>query len=160
MSVLQVALAVIRSEAGVVWIERGRPPSLGRWALPGGRVEPGEEPLEAARRETLEETTLVVSGGRPLAVLTERFETTSGAYLYDVVVHVGVFDDPGGSIMAGDGVTAALRAHQPPAPALAPDLRLALLVAGEATYDLAARIRVDGDDLTILEWGDRAPSVG
>ena len=70
----RIALGVIRGPRGIVWIERGTPPSLGRWALPGGRVEPGEEPLAAARREVQEETLLDVDDGRLLAVLEERFE--------------------------------------------------------------------------------------
>jgi 8-oxo-dGTP pyrophosphatase MutT (NUDIX family) len=32
-----------------------------RWCLPGGRIEPGESPLEAAVRETAEETGLRVA---------------------------------------------------------------------------------------------------
>ncbi len=31
---------------------------MGSWSLPGGRVEPGETPAEAAVREVLEETSL------------------------------------------------------------------------------------------------------
>jgi 8-oxo-dGTP pyrophosphatase MutT (NUDIX family) len=32
----------------------------GEWCLPGGAIEPGERPAEAAERETLEETGLTV----------------------------------------------------------------------------------------------------
>ena len=59
----RIALGVLRGPDGVVWIERGKPPSLGRWALPGGRIEPGEQPGDAARREVLEETELAVGDG-------------------------------------------------------------------------------------------------
>ncbi|MFN3354377.1 MAG: NUDIX hydrolase [Brevundimonas sp.] len=40
----------------VLLIRRGRPPRLGEWSLPGGRIEPGEGVREAALRELREET--------------------------------------------------------------------------------------------------------
>ncbi|MFT6657985.1 NUDIX domain-containing protein [Maritalea sp.] len=43
----------------VLLIERSNPPYKGLWSLPGGRVEPGEELIDAIRRELLEETNLV-----------------------------------------------------------------------------------------------------
>ncbi len=65
--------------AGAVVIERGRlllvrranPPEPGRWSLPGGRLEPGELPAEAAARETLEETgcAVVVDGLLGVAII-------------------------------------------------------------------------------------------
>ncbi|MSO47338.1 MAG: NUDIX domain-containing protein [Thermoleophilia bacterium] len=160
MPPLQIALAVIRGTGSVIWIERGTPPSLGRWALPGGRIEPGEDPLEAAQREVLEETELVVTDGLPLAVLTERFETADGTYLYDVIVHVALFADPGGEPVAADGVTATRRSLEPPAPTLAPDRRLATLAPGDGPHLLIARIRVVGDDLAILSWDEQPSSMG
>lgn len=41
---------------------RTRPPTEGRWAFPGGALEPGEQPLEAALRELTEETGLRAEG--------------------------------------------------------------------------------------------------
>ncbi len=40
----------------VLLIRRGKPPRLGEWSLPGGRIEWGETAAEAALRELREET--------------------------------------------------------------------------------------------------------
>ena len=49
---------MINSAGEVLLIRRA---DDGRWAMPGGWVEPGETPAEAAVRETAEETGLTVS---------------------------------------------------------------------------------------------------
>jgi 8-oxo-dGTP diphosphatase len=43
-------------EGSVLLIRRGKPPRLGEWSLPGGRIEPGERAVDAALRELKEET--------------------------------------------------------------------------------------------------------
>lgn len=50
-----VSAAVFRGRR-VLLVERAKPPLLGFWSLPGGRVEPGETVRAAAVRELREET--------------------------------------------------------------------------------------------------------
>jgi len=47
----------------VLSIKRGRPPFVGMWANPGGNIDEGEKPLDAAVRELEEETELVINPG-------------------------------------------------------------------------------------------------
>ena len=54
-----VSVAVRRGDM-VLLVKRGREPSRGYYAFPGGRVEPGETLEVAARRELFEETGLHV----------------------------------------------------------------------------------------------------
>jgi 8-oxo-dGTP diphosphatase len=45
----------------VLLIRRGKPPRMGQWSLPGGRMELGETAAQAALRELAEETGVVAA---------------------------------------------------------------------------------------------------
>jgi ADP-ribose pyrophosphatase YjhB (NUDIX family) len=65
--------AIVFDEAGrVLLIERGKPPSEGRWSVPGGKLEVHETLAQAVAREVREETGLIVEVGT-LACVLERF---------------------------------------------------------------------------------------
>jgi len=85
--------AVIRDDEGrLLLVRRGRPPSQGLWSVPGGRVEPGETPEQAAAREVLEETGLRVQVGRLLASVE----------IGEFLVHDFAADVVGGRLRPGD----------------------------------------------------------
>jgi 8-oxo-dGTP diphosphatase len=63
-----VVLASTRDARRVLLVQRGHPPFVGSWALPGGFVDEGERVIEAAPRELAEETGLRVDALELLGV--------------------------------------------------------------------------------------------
>ena len=58
--------AVVFKDNKVLLVKRGQSPAKGMWAIPGGSVELGETLKQAAEREILEETGLVIKAGEPI----------------------------------------------------------------------------------------------
>ncbi len=57
----KVAVATLIERAGqVLLVQRANEPARGKWSIPAGFVDAGEDPARAAERECLEETGLVV----------------------------------------------------------------------------------------------------
>ncbi len=93
---------VLGDDGRLLMIQRGTEPDLGRWSLPGGRVEAGETDEEAAVREVREETGLDVEVlGEAIGAV--ELPLTSGA-IADVVDFLcrPVADSDLDAVQAGD----------------------------------------------------------
>ncbi len=93
----------------ILLVKRGYPPSRGYWSIPGGHVELGEGVLEAAARETLEETGVEA---RPLGVVNVddliKVDSRGVRYHYVLVTVLLEPRDPGAEPRpGGDAVEAA-----------------------------------------------------
>ncbi len=81
--------AIARDGQGrLLLVQRGHEPAMGRWSIPGGRVEPGESDHQAVAREVAEETGLLVAPGA-LAGMVERDGLGGSVYeIYDYLCTV------------------------------------------------------------------------
>ncbi|MFA5564534.1 MAG: NUDIX domain-containing protein [Acidimicrobiia bacterium] len=79
---LSVGAIVVDDQQRLLLVQRGRPPAVGEWSVPGGRVEPGETMAEAVVREVEEETGLVVFCGE-LAGYVEKITDEYHFVIFD-----------------------------------------------------------------------------
>lgn len=84
-----VAVTVVPHDAGAAFLLTRRAPRLnahgGQWALPGGRLDKGESPVEAALREVREEIALDLGPAHVLGMLDD-YPTRSGYLITPVVM--------------------------------------------------------------------------
>lgn len=65
MKTIRVVAAIIRDEGRIFATQRGYGPYKDGWEFPGGKIEPGETPEEALKREIREELDTEIEVGEP-----------------------------------------------------------------------------------------------
>jgi ADP-ribose pyrophosphatase len=94
--------AVVMDAGRVLLVKRARPPALGEWAIPGGRLLFGETLQHAAERELLEETGIAVRAGEPIFTFEAIERDEHGTILFHYVIVDLLATYVSGKPVAGD----------------------------------------------------------
>jgi len=99
--------AIVFKDNRVLLVRRGKPPAEDLWAIPGGRVEVGETLQDAAEREILEETGIVVRALDPVYTFDVIDRDTRGRIRFHYVIVDLIAEYIRGKPRAGDDAAAA-----------------------------------------------------
>jgi mutator protein MutT len=67
-------------------VQRGRPPGLGTWGLPGGLIDLGEKVVAAVEREVMEEVGIAIEVGDLVTTFEPIYHDAQGDVEYHYVV--------------------------------------------------------------------------
>ncbi|MCA1744094.1 MAG: NUDIX hydrolase [Desulfovibrionales bacterium] len=93
-------------------MQRANPPSQNMWAIPGGKIKLGETLQQAAEREVLEETGIVVRAGRPVLTFDLIERDNLGNIIFHYVIVDVLAEYISGNISAGGDAREAVWAHK------------------------------------------------
>lgn len=78
--------AVIFHKHKILLVKRGNPPYQHEWAIPGGKIKPGETLQQAAEREILEETGITIKAGEAVFAFDIIEKDSHGNILFHYVI--------------------------------------------------------------------------
>jgi 8-oxo-dGTP diphosphatase len=142
MPVIAVGGVVVDRSGRILVVRRGRPPGVGDWSLPGGRLEPGETTEAAIVREVREETAVHARVVCALGVVTVEREGFAYAIHEHLLVPVDGGADP--APRAGDDASEARWVNRDDAVALGVRAD-ALAVIDAALVEVRAREGITAD---------------
>jgi ADP-ribose pyrophosphatase YjhB (NUDIX family) len=134
--IVAVGAFVFDPEGRVLLVERGKPPGVGLWTVPGGRLEPRETLAQAVAREVREETGLIAEVG-PLVCVAERIADDYHFVILDYLARA-----IGGNLVAASDARAARFVE---------DRELYTLPLTDGLVDMLARARA-----THATWASRS----
>jgi ADP-ribose pyrophosphatase len=136
---------VVFRDQSVLLVRRGRAPSRGLWAVPGGSVEAGETLAAAAEREVREETGVVVKARGPVHAFDSIAHRADGMLEHHYVVVDLIADYVAGEPTASDDAVEAAWVKVDEIDALA---------VSDETARLVRRLRTDCGERPTGQWPD------
>lgn len=84
--IVGAGVVVFDENGRVLLVQRGRPPRVGQWGIPGGMLELGERLVDAATREVREECSIEIAIGGVAGVFEPVTRDDEGRIEYHYVV--------------------------------------------------------------------------